>query len=80
MLPLVQDKQIEYEGGLVPDYEMQHGGCSKRKRKLCAVQSDELTHERSDGRSIYEPEPDVERAMNKRLKELKAKAKRMLPK
>ena len=32
-LPLVLDKIIEHEGGLVPDFEMQHKGCSKRKRK-----------------------------------------------
>eukprot|EP00966_Prymnesium_polylepis_P284173 6564794-Prymnesium_polylepis.1 len=33
-LPVVLEKIIEAQGGLVPDFEMQHNGCSKRKRKL----------------------------------------------
>ena len=61
------------EGGLVPDFEMQHDGCSKRKRKLRREQSNPAV----ESRPIYEPEPDVERAMKKRLKELRAKAMRM---
>ena len=72
-LPLVQDKIIEHEGGLVPDLEMQHEGCSKRKRKL----REEQTGSATESRVIYEPELDVQRAMKKRLKELRAKAKRM---
>ena len=44
-----------------------------RKRKLRDVQSVPA----SEAREIYEPEPEVERAMKKRLKELKAKAKLM---
>ena len=31
--PLVIDKIIEHKGGVVPDFTMQHAGCSKRKRK-----------------------------------------------
>ena len=57
----------------MPDFEIQHEGCSKRKRKLRDVQ----TNPAADTREIYEPEPDVERAMKKRLKELRAKAKYM---
>jgi len=41
--------------------------------KLRDVQTDTA----ADSREIYEPEPDVERAMKKRLKELRAKAKYM---
>lgn len=31
--PLVIDKVVEHNGGVVPDFNMQHQGCSKRKRK-----------------------------------------------
>ena len=71
-LPLVQDKIVEHKGGLVPDFEIQHEGCSKRKR-TDGKQYDPAT----ETREIYEPEPDVQRAMKKRLKQLRSKAEYM---
>ena len=31
--PLVIDKIVEHKGGVVPDFQVQHKGCSKRKQK-----------------------------------------------
>ena len=45
--PLVIDKIVEHKGGLVPDFEMQHAGCSKRKRKA------------SGASRLYTPSPEV---------------------
>ena len=45
--PLVIDKMVEHEGGVIPDWRMQHQDCSKRKRKA---------HEPS---LIYTPTPRV---------------------
>ena len=70
-LPLVQDKIVEYKGGLVPDFEMQHEGCSKRKLR------EEHEVPATESREIYVPEPEVACAMKKRLKQLRAKAKHM---
>jgi hypothetical protein len=50
-LPLVLDKIIEAEGGLVPDFEMQHGGCSKRKRSLKGADSAALRSYQPSGRA-----------------------------
>ena len=78
-MPLVQEKEIEYKGGLVPDYEMQHGGCSKRKRSARdpGGRTDVRGVEAPVSRAVYEPTPEVARAMKKRCNELRAKAKRM---
>ena len=68
-LPLVLDKIIEHQGGLVPDFEMQHNGCSKRKRSLKGAESAALRS--------YQPSPEVAAAMKKRRRVLHQKAKQM---
>jgi len=55
---VVLDKIIEADGGLVPDFEMQHGGCSKRKRNLKDLSA-------AAARS-YVPPPEVVAAAEKR--------------
>ena len=45
--PLVIDKIIEHKGGVVPDFQMQHKGCSKRKRKV------------TQASRLYTPSPEV---------------------
>ena len=44
--PLVIDKIVEHKGGVVPDFKMQHQGCSKRKRKV--TEAAKSRDERSD--------------------------------
>ena len=56
------------KGGLVPDFEMQHEGCSKRKRSA---------RDSAMPRS-YRPTPEVEAAMKERRAELRVKAESML--
>ena len=68
-LPLVLDKIIEAKGGLVPDFEMQHGGCSKRKRSLKGADSAALRS--------YQPSAEVAAVAEKRRKELRQKAEEM---
>ena len=68
-LPLVLDKIIEAKGGLVPDFEMQHGGCSKRKRSLKGADSASLRS--------YQPSAEVAAVAKKRCKELRQKASEM---
>ena len=65
---VVLDKVIEAGGGLVPDFEMQHGGCSKRKRRLHDVSA--------GGCRIYTPTPEVAVAEKKRCEQLRMKAKK----
>ena len=69
LLPLVLDKIIAAEGGLVPDFEMQHGGCSKRKRKLKGADSAALRS--------YQPSAAVAAVAEKRCKELRQQAEEM---
>lgn len=65
----VLDKIIQHNGQLVPDYEIQHGGCSKRKRNL---------RDAATGASrIYKPTPEVASAISKRSKQLRRMAKSM---
>lgn len=45
--PVVIDKIIEHQGGVVPDYKAQHTGCSKRKRKV------------TEASRLYVPSPEV---------------------
>lgn len=63
--PLVIDKIIEHEGGVVPDFKMQHQGCSKRKRKV------------TEPSRIYVASPEVATIAADRRKELRAKAASM---
>jgi hypothetical protein len=65
---VVLDKVIAAGGGLVPDFEMQHGGCSKRQRKLRDVSA--------GGCRIYVPTPEVAAAKKKRCEQLHMKAKK----
>ena len=62
---LVIDKIVEYKGGVVPDFAMQHAGCSKRKPKA------------TDASRIYVPSPEVATIAADRHKELRAEAARM---
>ena len=64
-LPEILDMVIEHKGQLAPDFEMQHGGCSKRKRNL-----------RGPSR-IYKPPPEVAKTIEKRQNQLKKQAKEM---
>ena len=68
-LLLVLDKIIAAKGGLVPDFEMQHGGCSKRKRKLKGADSAALRS--------YQPSAAVAAVAEKRCKELRQQAEEM---
>ena len=63
---LVIDKIIEHKGGVVPDFCVQHAGCSKRKRK--AVEPSRM----------YVPPPEVATIVAELCKELRSKAREML--
>lgn len=63
--PLVIDKIIEHKGGVVPDFTMQHAGCSKRKRKA------------TEGSRLYVPSPEVATIAADRRQALREEAKRM---
>ena len=70
-LPLVLDKIIEHKGGLVPDFEMAHNGCSKRKRgKVCGSAVPGASRS-------YQPPPEVAAAMQAKSERLRAKAEDM---
>lgn len=64
--PLVIDRIIECEGGVVPDFTMQHAGCSKRKRKA------------TDPSRIYVMSPEIATVAADRRQALRAEAQRML--
>ena len=66
--PMVIDKIVEHtsKGGLVPDFEMQHAGCSKRKRKA------------SGASRLYTPSPEVAAIAAERRNALHAQARSML--
>ena len=64
--PLVIDKIVEYKGGVVPDFSVQHAGCSKRKRKA------------TEPSRMYVPSPEVAALTGERAKELRAKAREMI--
>lgn len=63
--PLVIDKIVEHKGGVVPDFKMQHAGCSKRKRKA------------TEPSRSYVMSPEVKGVSGERCKELRAVAARM---
>jgi hypothetical protein len=63
---VILDKIIEAGGGLVPDFEMQHDGCSKRKRNLRDVSA--------GGCRVYVPTPEVVAAEEKRCEQLRMQA------
>ena len=75
-LPLVLDKIIEAKGGLVPDFEIQHGGCSKRKRSLKG-QGRSLKGADSASLWSYQPSAEVAAVAKRRCKELRQKASEM---
>ena len=64
--PLVIDKVVEHKGGVVPDFKMQHQGCSKRKRKV------------TEASRLYTPSPEVATIAAERRKALREEAKSML--
>ena len=64
--PLAIDKRVEYKGGVVPDFCIQHNGSSKRKRKLT-----------DPSRSVVMP-PEVATVAKARQSELRAKAREIL--
>ena len=64
--PLVIDKIVEHKGGVVPDFKMQHQGCSKRKRKV------------TEASRLYAPSPEVATIAAARQKALREEAKSML--
>ena len=66
--PVVIDKIIEHQGGVVPDYKAQHTGCSKRKRKV------------TEASRLYVPSPEVATIAAERRKLLREEAKSMLGK
>ena len=74
-LPWVIDQIIAHEGGLVPDFECEHKGCSKRKRKAPA--SGPQSHSVGASRA-YHPPPEVAEAMKLKREELRLKAEDML--
>ena len=69
-LPLVLDKIIEAKRGLVPDFETQHNGCSKRKCTLNGADSVAIR--------AYQPTAAVAAVAKKRRKVLRQKAEEML--
>lgn len=64
--PLVIDKIVEHKGGVVPDFKMQHQGCSKRKRKV------------TEASRLYVPSPEVATIAAARHNALRKEAKSML--
>lgn len=62
--PLVIDKIVEHKGGVVPDYKMQHAGCSKRKRKV------------TEESRLYVPSPEVATVAAERRLVLREEASR----
>ena len=62
--PLVIDKIVEHEGGVVPDFKMQHAGCSKRKRKV------------TEESRLYVPSPEVATVAAERRLVLREEASR----
>jgi hypothetical protein len=60
--PLVIDKVVEHKGGVVPDYNFQKQGCSKRKRKV------------TEPSRSYVPCKEVATVAADRCKELREKA------
>ena len=64
--PLAIDKAVEFKGGVVPDFFVQHNGCSKRKRKAAEA-----------SRSVVLP-PEVETVAKARQKELRERARELL--
>ena len=63
--PLVINKIVEHKGGVVPDFKMQHQGCSKRKRKD------------TEASRIYQPSPEIATIAAERRKVLREQAKSM---
>ena len=65
--PLVIGKMFEHKGGVIPDWRMQHQGCSKRKRKV------------NEPSLIYTPTPrvaEIARPHGPRQESLRQEAKR----
>ena len=60
--PLVIDKIVAHKGGVVPDFCIQHAGCSRRKRKLI------------EPSRMYEPPPEVATIAAARHKALREQA------
>lgn len=60
------EKIIELKGGVVPDFGVQHAGCSRRKRKVTAESR------------MYSPPPEVATIVAEQCKQLRAKAEGML--
>ena len=67
------DKIIQFKGGLVPDFECENKGCSKRKRKDHSSDAPSAVSTRA-----YEPPPEVAAAMKVKCEEMRLKAENML--
>ena len=63
---LALQKIVEAKGGVVPDFTVQHAGCSKRKRTVTAPSG------------LYMPSPQVATVMSNRTKALRELAKSMV--
>ena len=69
--PVVIDRIVECQGGVVPDHTMQHGGCSRHKRKETKVAS---TRESL----VYQPSSEISAITKAHMDELHTKARAML--
>ena len=68
--PLVIDRIVECQGGVVPDHTAQHGGCSKHKRR--ETKEGAVLESR-----VYRPSAEVAAITEARCAELRGKAKAM---
>ena len=66
--PLVIDRIVECQGGVVPDHTAQHGGCSKHKRK--DTKEGAVLASR-----VYRPSAEIQAITVARCAELHSKAK-----
>ena len=68
---VVIDRIVECQGGVVPDHTVQHGGCSKQKRK--GTKAEAATASR-----VYQPTAEVKAITEARSVELHSRVKTLL--
>jgi hypothetical protein len=66
--PIVIDRIVECQGGVVPDHTVHHGGCSRRKRR-------ETTEGSMAASRVYCPSPAIASLTTTRNTELRTKAR-----